>query len=68
MTLAKRQALMAKFLDDPFFERRVRQAPEAVAGGMRVELEFVQWLLALDPKRIAAFRRSQNAKAKRRGE
>lgn len=59
MTLAARQALLAAFLDDPALERRVRDDPAAVATESGVPLEYARWLAALDPRRVAAFRRSR---------
>ena len=66
MTLAARQALLARFVDDPVVEQRVRGAPDEVARAEGVELAFVRWLAALEPRRVAAFRRSRAHKERRR--
>lgn len=59
MSLAHRQALLARFLDDPAVERAVRADPEGAAAREGVEAPFARWLAALDPRRVAAFRRSR---------
>jgi hypothetical protein len=59
VSLAARQALLSRFLDDPAVERRVREDPEGIAREAGVPAEFARWLSALDPRRVAAFRRSR---------
>lgn len=66
MSAAAHQKVFARFLDDPFFEKRLREAPEAVAASMGATPEYGRWLSTLDPKRVAAFRASQQVKARRR--
>ena len=57
--LAAEQALMARFLDDPALEHRVRTEPEVVAAEHGVAVDVVRRLSAIDPARIAAFRASR---------
>ena len=65
--LAARQALLAQFLDDPQVEQAVRAGPDQVAGERGVPGDFVAWLAALPPARVAAFRRSRVHKDAVRG-
>ena len=67
MTLAAQQAVLARFLDDPVFEASLRDDPAAIAQLHGVELSYVRWVAALEPRRVAAFRRGQHKKAARRG-
>lgn len=67
MSVAERQALLARFLDDPAFERRVRDDPAAVARERNVPLQWVHWLASLEPRRVRSFRISRQVKARRRG-
>lgn len=66
MSLRSRQTLMATFLSDPAFEASVRESPEQTALQMGVPLEEVMRLLSVEPRRIRAFRASQQVKARRR--
>lgn len=59
MSLAARQALVARFLDDPEVERRTRADPEGVAREAGVDVELARWLAGLEPRRVAAFRASR---------
>lgn len=59
MSVRERQALLARFLDDPELEARVRSDPEAVAAELDVAVEFTRWLAALPDARVASFRRSR---------
>lgn len=62
-TLAARQALFARFIDDESFERELRLDPAAVAEQYDAPVSFAQWLAQLDQQRIASFRRSRIHKA-----
>lgn len=66
MSLAARQAVLARFLTDASFEERVRSEPERVCSEVGVELEYVGWLAAIAPARVAAFRASREVKDLRR--
>jgi hypothetical protein len=69
VSLAERQALLARFLDDPEFEAALRADPQAFAELHGVEVDYLRWLARLEPRRVAAFRRGQHTKAaRRRGE
>ena len=69
MSLAARQALMARFLTDPEVEAQVREDPAAAAERFEVPLAFARWLAALEPRRVRSFRKSRAVKdARRRGE
>lgn len=57
--LAAEQALMARFLDDPELEARIRAEPEALAGEHGVSVEVARKLAAIEPVRVAAFRASR---------
>jgi len=57
--LAAAQALMARFLDDPELEARIRAEPEVVASEHGVGVEVARKLAAIDPLRVAAFRASR---------
>lgn len=59
MSERERQALLARFLDDPTFEAAVRRAPATAATTADVEPAFTAWLAQLDPRRVEAFRRSR---------
>jgi hypothetical protein len=59
VSLAARQALLARFLDDPAVERRAREDPDGIAREAGVPASYAQWLAALDPRRVTAFRRSR---------
>ena len=66
MSLKARQKLMARFLSDPAFEASVRESPELISTMMDVPIEEVLRLVAVEPRRIKAFRASQQVKARRR--
>ncbi len=69
MSLADRQTLMARFLTEPALEAEVRADPETAAARFDVDVVFVRWLAALEPRRVRSFRRSRAAKdARRRGD
>lgn len=69
MSLAARQTLMARFLTEPALEAEVRTNPEAASARFDVDLGFVRWLAALEPRRVRSFRRSRAVKdARRRGD
>jgi hypothetical protein len=57
--LAARQALVARFLDDPAFEARVRDDPRRTADELGVAVEFVERLAKVAPHRVKAFRASR---------
>lgn len=59
MSVADRQALLARFLDDEALEARVREEPEDVARELGVPVELVRWLAELPAERVASFRRSR---------
>lgn len=59
MSERERQALLARFLDDPTFEAAVRRHPETAATTAWVEPAFTAWLARLDPRRVEAFRQSR---------
>jgi hypothetical protein len=59
VSLAARQALLARFLDDPDVERRARSDPAGLALEAGVDEGYARWLAALDPRRVAAFRKSR---------
>lgn len=63
MSLAARQALLARFLVDPELERRARADPEDMAREAGVSVEYARWLAGLDPRRVAAFRESREHKS-----
>lgn len=66
--VARRQALLARFLDDDAFAEALRNEPGAAAAA-DVDAAFVQWLVSMDPARRASFRRSRHHKdALRRGD
>lgn len=54
-----RQSLLTSYLQDPHVEDQVRKYPEEAAATYQVDLPFVRWLSTLDPRRVAAFRKSQ---------
>lgn len=66
MSLAARQALLADYLTDPAVRERVRADPEAVAGAREVDLAYVRWLVAIEPRRLRAFETSRAVKDRRR--
>ena len=68
MSVAQRQTLIARFLDDPAFEAELRRDPRRIAATHGFELALVRWLAALPRYRVEGFRRSQAVKATRRGE
>lgn len=69
MSTATRQRLLAQFLHDEAFEARVRADPHAVATEHAAPIDFVCWLAALSPARVASFRKSRAHKdALRAGE
>ena len=69
MSLAKRQALVARFLTDRALEAELRADPEAAAQRFGVDLALTRWLAALEPRRVRSFRKSRAVKdARRRGE
>lgn len=57
--LAARQALLARFLDDPALEARVRAVPSEVAREEELDPSYVAKLAAIPEMRVAAFRRSR---------
>jgi hypothetical protein len=64
--LAARQRLLARYLDDPAVEARVRADPAGEARAAGVDEGYARWLAGLDERRVAAFRRSRVHKARRR--
>ena len=66
MTLATRQAVLARFVDDADFEQEVRSHPDRVAVELNVDQGYVRWLARLPHNRVAAFRASQRVKERRR--
>ncbi|MBO6934917.1 MAG: hypothetical protein JJ863_08075 [Deltaproteobacteria bacterium] len=68
MSLAARQAFLARFLTDPATEKRVRSQPELVAAELQLAPEFVRRVAAIAPERVRSFRRSRVVKAERRGD
>ena len=67
MSLATQQILLARYLREPDFEAEVRARPAQVAAEAGVAPAFTTWLAALEPRRVAAFRRSLEHKRARRG-
>ena len=59
MSLQARQTLLARYLDDPAIEQRVRNDPEGAAQQHGVPLPYVRWLATLEPQRVQAFRNSR---------
>ena len=57
--LAARQALVARFLDDPAFEAQVRDDPHRAAAELGVAVEWVERLATVAPHRVEAFRASR---------
>jgi len=66
VTLAARQALLAELIDDEAVERAVREDPDAVAAARGIDVRYVRWLAALEPRRVRSFRRSRVVKERRR--
>jgi hypothetical protein len=62
MSLADRQALLARFLDDEDLEMRIRKHPDVVAAELDVPGDFVRWLSQLPVERVVSFRRSRRHK------
>jgi hypothetical protein len=62
MSLADRQALLARFLDDENLEMRIREHPDTVAAELDVPSDFVRWLAQLPVERVVSFRRSRQHK------
>jgi hypothetical protein len=59
MSLAARQRLFARFVDDPAIEREVRDHPELAAEQHGVPVEFARWLAGCSDQRLTSFRRSR---------
>ena len=68
MSLADRQRVLARFLVEPDYEARVREAPGEVATEERVSEDYVRRVAAIEPRRVAAFRGGRHRKAERREE
>ncbi len=66
MSLFARQALFARFMDDPELERSLRADPNAAAAKAGVDSDYALWLAQLEPRRVRAFRRSRVVKLERR--
>lgn len=60
--LGRRQHLLARFLAEPAFENDVRRDPISMARRFGAPESYTQWLAALAPERVAAFRRTQHMK------
>lgn len=56
---ARAQALLARFLDDPNVEARVRADPADAAREHRVDEAFTARLARIEPRRVRAFRASR---------
>ncbi|HHH28050.1 MAG TPA: hypothetical protein ENK57_06860 [Polyangiaceae bacterium] len=59
MSLAERQLLFARFVDEEEVEREVRDDPTEAAARHGVPVAFAEWLAAISPKRLTSFRRSR---------
>ena len=60
--LKARQVALAEYLADPTVEARFRAAPDDEAQTRSIPAAYARWLGALDPARVAAFRRTQDKK------
>ena len=67
MTLAARQQLLARFIDDRGVEAAVRRDPMAAARAHGVEESYARWLASLSGARVASFRKSRAHKDAVRG-
>ena len=57
--LARRQAVLARFLADPIFEAQARADAAHLARAHGVDVDYVERLAAIEPARVAAFRASR---------